>query len=136
MWAAAPETGTTVASIRAVMRKRKNTVTRNIERLWKRAGIIMGLVRLAGIVWTSSLWYGYQKTLPRDPDQVAGRVYPLNVHGIVVYRTRDERNWLDEIQYSSIAIFAASALMAAIHQKKFRRPPVPPKFGSPRTSKH
>jgi hypothetical protein len=112
------------------VRKRKITVNLNIERLWKRAGIITGMIGLAGILWTSSLWYEYQKTLPRHPDPVAGRVYPLNVHGIVVYQTRDERNWLDEIQYSSIVIFAASALMAAIHQKKFGRPAIPPKLGS------
>jgi len=85
-------------------------VSLNIERLWKRAGIIAGLIGLAGVVWTSSLWYEYQKTLPRRPDSLAGRVYPLNVHGIVVYQTRDERDRLREIQYSSIAIFLASAL--------------------------
>jgi hypothetical protein len=109
--------------------KRKNTMSLSIERSWKRAGIIVGLIGLAGILWTSSIWYQYQRTLPRYPDPAAGRVYPLNVHGIVVYQTRDERNWLNEIQYSSIAVFAASAWMAAIHQKKFGRPPTPPKLG-------
>jgi len=115
------------------VRKRKNTVSLNVERLWKRAGIIVGLIGLAGIVWTASIWYQYQRLLPRHPDPVAGRVFPLNVHGIVVYETRDERNWLDEIQYSSMAIFAASALMAAIHQKKYGRPATPPKLGPPQT---
>jgi hypothetical protein len=112
-------------------------VSPDIGRLWKLAGIMVGLLGLAGIVWTSSLWYAYQRTLPRHPDPVAGRVYPLNVHGIVVYQTRDERNWLDEIQYSSIGLFAASALMAAIHQKKFGRPPTPPsnRFGQTETTR-
>jgi hypothetical protein len=102
----------------------------NVERLWKRAGITAGVIGLAGIVWTSSIWFEYQRTLPRRPDLVAGRVYPLNVHGIVVYQTRDERNWLDEIQYSSIAIFAASALISGIHRKKFGRVQISPKLGS------
>jgi hypothetical protein len=86
----------------------------------------MGLIGLAGIVWTSSLWYEYQRTLPRHPDTAAARLYPLNVHGIVVYQTRDERNWLDEIQYSSIALFALGGLMGLIYEKKFGRPPIPP----------
>ena len=72
--------------------------------------------------WSLSIWYQYQRILPRHPDPVAGRIYPLNVHGIVVYQTLGERDWLDEIQYSSIAVFVASALMAAIHEKKFGGP--------------
>lgn len=88
-----------------------------MKRWWKRAGIVLGSIGLFGIVWTASIWYQYQRTLPRHPDELVGRVYPLNVHGIVVYQTRGERNWLEEIQYSSIALFAASALMAAIYKK-------------------
>jgi hypothetical protein len=106
-------------------------VSLNIERVWRRTATIGCMIGLAGILWTSCLWYEYQRTLPRRPDPVTRRVYPLNVHGIVVYQTRDERNWLDEIQYSSIAVFAASALIGALHQKKFGRPPTPPsnRFG-------
>ena len=122
------------ASLWTLVRKRKNTVSSSVSGLWwKRAGILVGLIGLAGIVWTSSLWYSYQKTLPHHPDPEAGRVYPLNVHGIVVYQTRDELNWLDEVQYSSIALFVVSALMAAIHQKKFGRPETPPKTRQPWT---
>ena len=74
------------------------------------------------------LWQGQRlaPTLPRHPDVTAGRVYPLNVHGIVVHQTREERKRLNEVQYSSIAVFAVSALMAALHRKKFGRPPGPP----------
>jgi hypothetical protein len=109
---------------------------RRLWKWWKRVAITMGIVGLVGISWSSSLWYQYQRTLPRHPDPVAGRIYPLNVHGIVVYQTRDERNWLDEIDYSSIAVFAAGGLMGAIYQKKFGRPPIPPTVGPSWTSKH
>ena len=102
----------------------------------RRVGITIAFVGLAGILWTSSIWYHYQRTLPRRPDPVAGHVYPLNVHGIVVYQTRDERKWLDEIQYSSIAVFAVGALIGALHQKKFGRPPIPPKLGPSWTSRY
>jgi hypothetical protein len=85
----------------------------------------MGIIGLVGISWTAGIWYQYQRTLPRHPDPETGCIYPLNVHGIVVYQTLDERNWLDEVQYSSFAVFALSALMGAIHQKKYGRPRTP-----------
>ncbi|MFZ0562732.1 MAG: hypothetical protein WAM43_14045 [Terriglobales bacterium] len=100
-----------------------------IWKWWKPVGITICLIGFAGILWTSSLWYAYQRTLPRRPDPLAERVYPLNVHGIVVYQTRRERNWLDEIQYSSIAAFVVGGLMGLIHEKKFGRPLTPPTIG-------
>jgi hypothetical protein len=93
----------------------------SIEWLWKRLGIAVGLTGLAGVLWAASLWFDAQRTLPRHPDPQAGRIYALNVHGIVVYQTHAERKHLDTIQYSAIALFGASALMAAIYQK-FMRP--------------
>jgi hypothetical protein len=112
--------------------KRKKTVIPNTKKLWlwwKRIGIFLFLVGFGGGLWAGALFYQYQGTLPRRPAPASGRVYPLNVHGIVVYQTRAERNRLDEILYSSIAILAASGLMAAIHQKKFGRRATPPKLG-------
>lgn len=80
----------------------------------------MLLIGLAGVVWTTSIWYKYQGTLPREPDAPGGRVYPLNVHGIVVYQTREERDRLNEIQYWSFVIFGTGVLTGII-QKHFLR---------------
>jgi hypothetical protein len=92
-----------------------------LERALRTIGVLLGVVGLAGILWTSSIWYQYQRTLPRHPDVLTGRVYPLNVHGIVVYQTSKERNWRDTIQYFSITLFAASGLAAGVHRWKFQR---------------
>ena len=81
----------------------------------------MLVIGLAGIVWTTSIWYRYQSTLPREPDTSAGRIYPLNVHGIVVYQTRKERDWLNEIQYWSFVIVGASILIEIIQKQVLRR---------------
>jgi hypothetical protein len=97
-----------------------------IERVWKRVGVTLFLIGFGGWVWSAALTFHYQAILPRRPDPTAGNVYPLNVHGIVVYQTRDQRSLLDEMEYSSIAVVAVSALMAAIHQKKWGKPPAPP----------
>jgi hypothetical protein len=66
------------------------------------------------------MYYKYQARLPRQPDLAAGQVYPLNVHGIVLYQTLDQRNQLDKLLYSTIASALVSGLMAAIYQKKFK----------------
>jgi hypothetical protein len=76
---------------------------------------------------------GHQIHFPAIPIPAAGRrVYPLNVQPLNVHsmsrawsltETRDERNWLDKIQYS--AIFALSAPLAAIHRNKFARSTIP-----------
>jgi hypothetical protein len=101
----------------------------NVEltwRTWKWVGVALFLVALSGCIWSADLYYQYQGTLPRHSNPATGNVYPLNVHGIVVYQTRDERNWLNEVLYSSIAVAAASGLMALIYRKKFGRPPTRP----------
>jgi len=98
---------------------------------WKRVGITISLIGLAAWIYAGQLEYQYQATLPRSPSPATGNIYPLNVHGIVVYQTRDERNWLDEIQYSSFAVFLAGALMSLLHTKKFGMPPSPPKPWTP-----
>jgi hypothetical protein len=97
-----------------------------LGRVWRRVGIALFLTAFAGWIWSGGLYYQYQGTLPRHPDPATGSIYPLNIHGVVVYQTLDERDHLDEVQYSSIAIFAASALIAVVYRKKFEPPPTLP----------
>ena len=95
-------------------------MTLNTRRAWRGIGVTLFLVAFVGSIWSASLFYRYQGTLPRHPDVAAGSVYPLNVHGIVVYQTRDERNWLDEVFYCSILLAAASGLIAMIYRTKIK----------------
>lgn len=88
---------------------------------WKVVGCILFLFALMGWLWAGGLYNRYHGMLPRQPDAVAGRIYPLNAHGIVVYQTREERDRLNEVLYSPIGLGVASGLMAAIYQKKFSR---------------
>ena len=101
-----------------------------VQVIWKRIGIILGWIGLAGIVWTAGLWTQQLRTLPRTPEPKMGKIYPRNIHGIVVYQTRHERNQLDAIQDSSIAIFATSLMMSLVYKKKWRQAQVetPPRI--------
>jgi len=96
----------------------KITMNRNTEKIFGAVITTCCIVGLAGLIWTSAIWSNYQRDLPKHPDPVTGNTYPLNVHGIVVYQTREQRNDLDRIQYSSIGVFVGAALMAVIHKKK------------------
>lgn len=94
--------------------------------MWKWIVVTLSLITLAGALWSGYLEYRYQATLPRHPDPAAGNVYPLNVHGIVVYQTRDERDLLDEVLHSAVAVGLTSVLLGAIYQKKVGRTPFKP----------
>jgi hypothetical protein len=94
--------------------------TRRPGRNWKGIGVTLFLAAFAGWIWTAGLYYRYQGTLPRHPDPGRGNVYPLNVHGIVVYQTRDERNRLNEGLYISISLALVSGLISVIYQTKFK----------------
>src|SRR5579863_10008240 len=102
-----------------------------IRTWWRRAAIAIALVGLAGWIWSAQLEFHYQETLPRSPNPATGSIYPLNVHGIVVYQTRDERDWLNELQYSSFVVFLVGGLIGFLFEKKFGRPPSPPKPWTP-----
>jgi hypothetical protein len=95
-----------------------------IGRLWKSGMTLLAAAGLAGMLWSYNIWYQYQRTLPRHLDQTAGRIYPLNVHGIVVYQTSQENHWRQEIQYSSLAALLACGVMSLVYQKTFARPPL------------
>jgi hypothetical protein len=101
-------------------------VTLNIEKVWKWTAVTLAIIGLGGWIWSANLTFAYQARLPRHADPTTGNVYPLNVHGIVVYQTRDERNFLDDLQYSSIAVFVAGLLTGAIYKKRWGKPPAPP----------
>jgi len=56
-------------------------------------------------LYSRTVWDRYLHDLPKSPDAVAQRTYPLNVHGIVVFQTKQERNSLWIFDRGGIAIF-------------------------------
>jgi len=98
---------------------------------WKRIAVTLFLLALADLIWTSHVWYQYQATLPRHPDTARGNIYPLNVHGIVVYQTRDQRDRLDRLDHSSFGLVIVAFAGGYLHTRKFGLPPNPPKPWTP-----
>ena len=77
--------------------------------------IVLGLI---GQGWSYGIWNNYFATLPRVPELSTGRVYALNMHGIVAYQTSAQRFRLLVADYSSTAAFCLGLLLAAIYEKK------------------
>jgi hypothetical protein len=91
-----------------------------IKKFWSVVIISTWLLGVVGLAWTAGIWYQYQLNLPRRAEPANGRSYPLNVHGIVVYQTREERDRLNRFQFSSITLCAVSVLMTVTYKLKFR----------------
>ena len=81
--------------------------------------ISLACIGLAGFMWTFSLWDHQSRTLPHFADISRGRVYPRNIHGVVVYQTLAERDYLDAVQTSSAGIFVISIIMSVIYKNKW-----------------
>ena len=89
------------------------------QRAWSRLGLFLGLLGLAGCIWTAALWNQQLISLPRSPDPAHGRIYPRNIHGICVYQTGQERDYLQKVQNCSLGVFVVSVLMSIVGKRKF-----------------
>ncbi len=103
-----------------------------LQKLCKRVGVALGCLGLAGFIWTAGLWNQQLNTLPRSANPIDGRIYARNIHGVVVYQTRSERDNLERIQNGSIAVFVLSIVLSLLYKRKWGPEPSlgPPKIGT------
>ncbi len=105
------------------MQGRKIQVSSQVWRVWKVIAIALFLIGLAWVDMERE-YLEPISTYPSPTAQSSEReCISSNVHGIGVYLTRQERNWLDETEYTSFTMAAIGVLMGAIYEKKFKRPP-------------
>ena len=62
----------------------------------------------------------YANMLPRSPDKGAGRVYPLNVHGIV-YLTSGEKHLDSSLEIAAAACWVLFALFVYLEIRRRNR---------------
>ena len=87
--------------------------------LWKRLEVVFGVAALLiglGDFWLSNQ---YARTLPSVVDPGAGRIYPFNMHGHIVYLTSGEHTRLYGLIFSSGALFVLAVLIDVV-KKPFR----------------
>ena len=60
------------------------------KRILKHASMVLCALGLAGWVWAMSVYQSYLN-LPSSPNPATGSIYPLNIHGSVVYQTLQQK---------------------------------------------
>ena len=74
---------------------------------------------LAGLIVSAMISTHYLETMPREPLLTQNRVIPREIHGIVVYQTKEEDNKLSSIEYSSVGVFVAGLLLGLVYLEKW-----------------
>jgi hypothetical protein len=82
----------------------------------KMLSIALMAIGLLGQMWTLAAWNRYAKELPRFPDAKSGRVYRLDLHGLLVYQTAREHSIFWGIENWSWMIFCVGIVLGLVVQ--------------------
>jgi hypothetical protein len=74
---------------------------------------------LAGLIVSAMISTHYLDTMPRGPVVGESRVVPREIHGIVVYQTKEEDKKLSTIEYSSVAVFSVGLILGLVYLEKW-----------------
>jgi hypothetical protein len=75
---------------------------------------------LAGLIVSSMISVHYLETMPKGPVAAESRMIPRDIHGTVIYQTRDEDRKLSLIEYSSVGIFAVGLTLGMVYLEKWQ----------------
>jgi hypothetical protein len=92
---------------------------RNNLFLLKFFALLFLLPGLAGLVTSAVVSTNYLQNLPRFPAVSEQRMTPRNIHGVIVYQTREEDQLLNTMEYTSVGIFVLGLLMGIVYLEKW-----------------
>ena len=70
---------------------------------------------LAAWVWAMSVYQSYLD-LPSSPNPATGSIYPLNIHGSVVYQTLHQKLYRERWEFWSMAVLCCGGALYAVHK--------------------
>lgn len=85
------------------------------KRILKHASMVLCALGLAGWVWAMSVYQSYLN-LPSSPNPATGSIYPLNIHGSVVYQTLQQKLYRERWEFWSWVIAGCGAALFAIYK--------------------
>lgn len=88
---------------------------RKIERVLWYSAVALASAGMVGWLRAISIWYQYWD-LPHSPVTETGNIYPLNIHGYVVYQTLREQLYRQRWEFWSIAVAGCGAALGALHK--------------------
>jgi hypothetical protein len=74
---------------------------------------------LAGLIGSAMISTHYLDIMPRGPVEAENRVVPREIHGIVVYQTKEENRQLNLIEYSSVGVFVFGLVLGLVYLEKW-----------------
>lgn len=89
-----------------------------VARVLSAAAVIGGLLSLYP-------WFYYYDNLPRSPRPEVRRVYPINMHGVITYATREERRRLNlswDAFFGCFAVLCVSGILVIDELGEVGRP--------------
>jgi hypothetical protein len=89
----------------------KSKIVRVLEYTAK-AVCVLGVT---GWVWAGAIYQSYLD-LPRSPNLATGNIYPLNIHGTVVYQTLQEQLHRQRWEFWSWQVVVCGAALFAIYK--------------------
>ena len=54
--------------------------------------VVLWFAGAVTLIWYALLWVHHYNAWPRSPQPTVARIYPMNMHGVVVYVTAKERH--------------------------------------------
>jgi len=92
--------------------------SRRWGKLLRLGALVFSIIGLTCWLWTAAIWFRYSDILPRSPNPTTGSVYPLNIHGIVVYETLSERSRLENWTHLSWGMLVLAVALGIVDQSK------------------
>ena len=74
---------------------------------------------LAGLILSTSISVHYLDTMPRGPVIAESRVVPRDIHGTVVYQTKDEDRKLSLMEYASVGVFIVGLTLGMVYLEQW-----------------
>lgn len=74
---------------------------------------------LVGLMLATAVSTDYLRTLPRQPDPPTSRMFPRNIHGVMIYQTASEDEKLSIIEYTSTTIFFIGLATGLVYLRKW-----------------
>lgn len=82
--------------------------------LWYAAVVICSAGMLG---WLRAIYFSYQYWgLPHSPNPATGNIYPLNIHGYVVYQTLKEKLLRERWEFWSLEVAGLGAALGVFHK--------------------
>ena len=91
------------------------------KRIWRAVALVLAIPALLAWTYGAGLESSYQRLLPQVANPMIGRVFPRNIHGIVVFQTHAEKLRLDLIEGISISAFFAGLTIGGLEERHWRR---------------